>query len=128
MKALREKAEGLGKKVATPAVEGQHERDKEAITMIIKEECGFKKFPKCEECEIFLQMKELASRVLVCETARACGQCPKDQWCVDLAKKLQELFKNYKICDLCEVADFCSDSSDDCPTFKILKQLLEALK
>lgn len=40
----------------------------------------------CVECEVFQQFKTSPNRALVCETARACGEC-------NMMKKLAEVEK-----------------------------------
>lgn len=51
-----------------------------------------RQFPKCESCDIFLKTRELSNRALICETARACGKCPKDTWFDDIVALLDEAF------------------------------------
>ena len=42
--------------------------------------------PKCEECPIFLKLKESSQRTVACETARAIENCPKDKYMEELRK------------------------------------------
>jgi len=60
-------------------------------------EMTFKKFPKCEECEVFLniEIRSNIARGVVCEGMRAVGKCPKDVWRRDAVEKLTKDIVEY---------------------------------
>jgi len=51
--------------------------------------------PSCETCEVFLKTKLHTDRALMCETARAVGACPKDEWFEGFKKELGEVVKEH---------------------------------
>ena len=51
-------------------------------------------FPSCENCEVFYLRDQMdcLTDALLCETARTCGECPKDKWRGAMTHHLNDLF------------------------------------